>query len=86
MAVGVGNDVDKNELTTIAMNDKDHVFMVTKYKDLVKILDALLKESCHPGTIPLFSLTVACLKLQFTNILKCYYQVLALRRMTAIFH
>lgn len=57
MAVGVGNrkDVDRNELTTIAMNEKAHVFMVTKYKDLVKILNTLLKESCHPGTFPLLS-------------------------------
>lgn len=49
LAVGVGNNVDQKELKTIAMNDEKHVFKVTKYKDLVKILDALLKESCHQG-------------------------------------
>lgn len=56
LAVGVGKNVDKKELTTIAMNDENHVFRVTKYKDLVQILDALLKESCHQGRFSLFSL------------------------------
>lgn len=67
MAVGVGSDVDKKELTSIAMNDKAHVFMVTKYKHLVKIIDALLKESCHQGTFSIFSLLFA-LK---TRVLDC---------------
>lgn len=48
--------MDKKELKIIAMNDNKHVFRVTKYKDLVKILDALLKESCHQGKFSPFSL------------------------------
>ena len=46
--------MDKKELKIIAMNDNNHVFRVTKYKDLVKILDALLKESCHQGKFSSF--------------------------------
>ena len=56
LAVGVGNNVDQKELKTIAMNDEKHVFKVTKYIDLVKILDALLKESCHQGKFSSFAL------------------------------
>lgn len=48
--------MDKKELKIIAMNDNNHVFRVTKYKDLAKILDALLKESCHQGKFSSFSL------------------------------
>ena len=48
--------MDKKELKIIAMNDNNHVFRVTKYKDLVKILDALLKESCHQGKFSSFFL------------------------------
>ncbi|XP_022796155.1 uncharacterized protein LOC111334626 [Stylophora pistillata] len=47
IAVGVGKDADSKELTAIAMNDKSHVLKVDQYKDLVKILDVLLKESCN---------------------------------------
>jgi len=56
LAVGVGRHVDRKELKTIALNNDKHVFRVTKYKDLVKILDALLKESCHQGNFSSFSL------------------------------
>ena len=49
IAVGVGKDADSKELTAIAMNDKNHVLKVDQYKDLVKILDIILKESCHKG-------------------------------------
>ena len=47
MAVGVGLGVDRKELLAIAMNDENHVLMVNQYKDLVKILNLLLKESCQ---------------------------------------
>lgn len=66
LAVGVGKNVDKKELTTIAMNDENHVFRVTKYKDLVQILDALLKESCHQGRFSSF-----CLLLVFKQRSNC---------------
>ena len=56
LAVGVGKNVDKKELKTIAMDNDNHVFRVTKYKDLVNILDALLKESCRQGEFSPFSL------------------------------
>ena len=49
MAVGVGKDVGKKELAAIAMNDKNHVLKVNRYRDLVKVLDVILKESCHEG-------------------------------------
>lgn len=48
--------MDQKELKIIAMNDNNHVFRVTKYKDLAKILDALLEESCHQGKFSSFSL------------------------------
>ena len=47
IAIGVGKDVNREELKAIAMNDTKHVFMVNEYKDLVTILDDLLKESCN---------------------------------------
>ena len=62
LAVGVGKNVDKKELKTIAMNDDKHVFRVAKYKDLVKIIDALLKESCHQGKFSSFSLLLVIKK------------------------
>ncbi|XP_022796157.1 uncharacterized protein LOC111334628 isoform X1 [Stylophora pistillata] len=46
IAVGVGKDVNKPELTSIAMGDANHVFMVDQYTDLVKIINALLDKSC----------------------------------------
>ena len=56
LAVGVGKQVGKKELKTIALNNDNHVFRVTKYRDLAKILDALLKESCHQGKLSSLSL------------------------------
>lgn len=49
MAVGVGKDVNKKELQTIAMGDPGHVFRVRKYKNLLQIINGLLLESCHGG-------------------------------------
>ena len=49
MAVGVGEDVNKKELQTIAMGDPGHVFRVRKYKNLIDIVNGLLLESCHGG-------------------------------------
>lgn len=46
IAVGVGKEVNKPELTSIAMGDVNHVFMVDQYTDLVKIINALLDKSC----------------------------------------
>jgi len=60
--------VDKKELKTIAMNDGNHVFRVTKYKDLVKILDALLKESCQQGK---FSSFLCCLYSNGGSVVNC---------------
>lgn len=55
----MGADVGKDELTAIAMGDPNHVLMVDQYKDLVKILNVLLKESCHKGEyIPFLALAV----------------------------
>lgn len=55
----MGTDVGKDELTAIAMGDPNHVLMVDQYKDLVKILNVLLKESCHKGEyIPFLALAV----------------------------
>ena len=49
MVVGVGKDVNKKELQTIAMGDPGHVFRVRKYKNLFEIINGLLLESCHGG-------------------------------------
>ncbi|XP_068686100.1 uncharacterized protein [Montipora foliosa] len=57
LAVGVGAQVDRTELITIALNDSNHVFMVERYKDLTQILKSLSEESCnetliaHPPTL-----------------------------------
>nr|XP_058950079.1 streptococcal hemagglutinin-like [Pocillopora verrucosa] len=52
IAVGVGKEVNKPELTSIAMGDVNHVFMVDQYTDLVKIINALLDKSCSAATQP----------------------------------
>ena len=52
MAVGVSDEIDEEELKTIAMNDTSHVFKVNQYKELAKILSALLKQSCQNGRCP----------------------------------
>ena len=49
IAVGVGNEINREELTAIAMNKTKHVIMVNEYENLVTILDDLLKQSCNHG-------------------------------------
>ena len=57
IAVGVGRDVNRLELTAIAMDDVNHVFMVNEYTDLVKILNSLLATSCSGK---LFKMGTSC--------------------------
>ena len=96
IAVGVGKEVNKPELTSIAMGDVNHVFMVDQYTDLVKIINALLDKSCsgkffrlkRKDHIRLKQLHNVCLILHETRILPKYlYQVeTALKATLARFH
>lgn len=51
IAIGVGQSVDNDELTQIAMGKLDKVVHVNKTDELVTKLDEIVKKTCALGRI-----------------------------------
>lgn len=51
IAIGVGQSVDNNELTQIAMGKLDNVVHVSKTDELVTKVDEIVKKTCALGRI-----------------------------------
>lgn len=50
ISVGVGNDTDINELTTIAAGSRQNVIRLGEFEELKLIVDQLIPEKCKGKT------------------------------------